>query len=102
TKLFHHAAQFTRNDPTIIRNAAEVEFLANRPNSLEYESERPVVGYFGAISSWFDIDMVTDAAEHFPEWNFVLVGSTLGCNIERALPIPNIHFMGEVPYSTLP
>ena len=42
----------------VIRNGAEVAFFAQKPAELEYAGSRPVVGYFGAISEWFDMDLV--------------------------------------------
>jgi len=86
----------------IIRNGAEVDFFSNRPKLLEFKSERPVVGYYGAISDWFDMELVIAAAKTFPGWDFVLVGSTFGCDVNRALQIPNIKLTGEVPYASLP
>jgi len=86
---------------TIIRNAAEITRFSARPKSLLYDGKRPVVGYYGAISEWFDIDLVISAAKYYPEYDFVLIGSTYMCDIQHAKKIKNIHFIGEVPYETL-
>ncbi|OYD25989.1 glycosyl transferase family 2 [Oceanimonas baumannii] len=67
-----------------------------------YQSERPVVGYYGAISEWFDMELVIASARAYPEWDFVLVGNTFGCDTEKAEKQPNIYFTGEVPYTELP
>ena len=89
-------------DNVLIRNAAEVEFFARRPGTLALSGERPVVGYFGAISEWFDMDLVVAAARARPDWDFVLVGSTYLCDTTAAEAQPNIRLVGEVPYETLP
>ena len=86
----------------LIRNGAEVSFFANRPKVLSYISDRPVVGYIGAISNWYDIDLVITAATAYPEWDFVLIGSTWGCDLKTAELLPNIKFLGEKPYADLP
>ncbi|MNG91367.1 putative teichuronic acid biosynthesis glycosyltransferase TuaH [compost metagenome] len=90
-----------KRDNVIIRNAAEVEFFGNQCTKVKYETTRKVVGYYGAISEWFDIDLVITGAEAYPEWDFVLVGNTFGCDISRAKKIKNIKFIGEVPYKDL-
>ena len=87
---------------TIIRNAGEIEFFRYRPEKLAYKSKRPVVGYFGAISEWFDIDLLCAAARHYSDWDFVLVGNVVNCDISCAKKLPNVSFIGEVPYTELP
>ena len=62
---------------------------------------RPVVGYFGAISDWFDADLVRYLAARRPEYSFVLIGHTFGADTS-ALDLPNIHLLGERPYADLP
>lgn len=91
-----------RTPTRMIRNAAEVDHFVEPPAKLALRASRPVVGYFGAISSWFDIDLVVDVARRFPEWDFVLVGSTFECDTEVAKGVANIRFTGEVPYAELP
>lgn len=86
----------------VVRNGAEVEFFMVRPLSLAFMSERPVVGYYGAISDWFDMELVIAAATALPDWDFVLVGATFGCDTRSAENVPNIRFTGEVPYGSLP
>jgi GT2 family glycosyltransferase/glycosyltransferase involved in cell wall biosynthesis len=87
----------------LVRNAAEVAHFAAAPDKLALQrDERPVIGYFGAISEWFDMPLVTAAARAHPEWRFVLVGSTFGCDVTQAKRLPNVEFIGEVPYADLP
>lgn len=64
---------------------------------------RPIIGYVGAISEWFDFDLLRDAIEKHPEWSFVLVGSTWGAPEHGDLAAkPNVQFLGEQPYETVP
>jgi hypothetical protein len=85
----------------LVRNAADVAFFAegfvDRP-----PGERPVVGYFGAIADWFNIEWIEHCAAARPDWDFRLVGRTDGCNISRAAKLPNVRFLGEKPYRELP
>ena len=82
----------------LIRNAGEVAYFGETPARLAYSSQRPVAGYLGAIADWFDIGLVTAAANRFPDWDFVLVGSTDYCDVAGAEKLANVKLIGEVPY----
>jgi GT2 family glycosyltransferase/glycosyltransferase involved in cell wall biosynthesis len=76
--------------PTLSR-PAEVFFM-----------EKPIIGYYGAIADWFDSELVRELALARPEWNFVLIGSTLYADLEPLQGLPNVVFLGEKPYEELP
>jgi GT2 family glycosyltransferase/glycosyltransferase involved in cell wall biosynthesis len=62
----------------------------------------PIIGYFGAISEWFDVDVVRELALRRPAWSFVLIGCTWGASVECLHVLPNVHLLGEMPYEQLP
>ena len=59
----------------LIRNGADAEFFAERcrPNN-RFGFDHPVVGYYGAIADWTDLDLISDLAAQNPQWQFVLAG----------------------------
>lgn len=62
---------------------------------------RPLAIYVGSLREWFDYDLVSWLAEQLPEMSFVLIGpdrAARGMLSER----PNIHLLGERPYSAVP
>lgn len=63
---------------------------------------RPVVGYFGAISDWFDADLVRYLAERRPGHTFVLIGHAFGADAAALEGLPNVELLGEKPYADLP
>lgn len=85
----------------MVRNAcAPVDFVdaaAPRP-----EGRRPVIGYFGAIAAWFDVDLVARVAAALPDHDFLLVGDDTAGVQQRLQHVPNVRFTGEVPYAELP
>lgn len=68
------------------------------------ETGRPMVGYYGAVAKWFDYDLLAYAAEAMPETDFVLIGKIYDESYRQSrLPgIPNVHFLGAVPYQQIP
>ena len=62
----------------------------------------PMIGYYGAISDWFDTALVAWLARQRPDWSFVLIGSTFGADLSPLQGLANVHLLGEKSYSTLP
>jgi glycosyltransferase involved in cell wall biosynthesis len=61
----------------------------------------PVVGFFGQIQSFIDLEMIDWMAAERPAWHFVLIGH-VGVP-SGTLPVrPNVHFLGKRPYAELP
>lgn len=86
----------------LIRNGADTKRFeaTNEPRSPQ--ERRPVVGYIGAISDWFDIELLAQCARALPEVDFVLVGDVTHPDVRAASALPNVQFIGEVPYSEAP
>jgi GT2 family glycosyltransferase len=88
----------------LVRNAADFEHFrqaATAPDALA-RRPRPMIGYYGAISDWFDVAAVRQVALARPQWSFVLVGSTAGADVSDLDTLPNVHLLGEKPYAALP
>jgi GT2 family glycosyltransferase/glycosyltransferase involved in cell wall biosynthesis len=62
----------------------------------------PIIGYYGAIADWFDSKLIAELAKARPDWNFVLIGSTLYADLAPLQGSPNVHLIGEAPYPQLP
>lgn len=87
----------------LIRNAADFEhFHTPTDLGLLETIPKPIIGYYGAISSWFDIGLIEQAARRRPDWHFVLIGHSYGAELEPLAPLSNVHLMGEQPYASLP
>jgi len=83
----------------LLRNGVDAGHFADvRPSA-----EGPLAaGYVGALEDWFDIDCLEAAARANPDVRFVIVGRVDHAPIERLRSLPNVQFMGEVPYHRLP
>lgn len=62
---------------------------------------RPVVGYFGLLAAWTDIELMAWLAEQRPQWNFLLVGHAK-VDVDVLARLPNVVLAGPQPYESLP
>jgi glycosyltransferase involved in cell wall biosynthesis len=61
----------------------------------------PVVGFFGLIADWVDVELLRVMALARPSWSIVLVGK-VATDILPLRGLPNVHLLGQKPYSMLP
>ena len=63
--------------------------------------KNPIVGYFGLLASYIDLDLIVDCAKAYPDFSFVILGR-YNVDISILNNLENIHYLGEVPYNNLP
>jgi GT2 family glycosyltransferase/glycosyltransferase involved in cell wall biosynthesis len=87
----------------LIRNATEFEHF-HEPCARRFVDAkgRRVIGYYGAIAEWFDLDLVREVAQAYPQAIVVLVGNDTVRAQEALAGVANVRFVGEVKYSELP
>lgn len=62
---------------------------------------RPIVGFFGSIHEWIDVELIAWLAGQRPQWSFLLVGHA-ATDVSTLRALPNVHLAGPQPYATLP
>lgn len=88
---------------TLIRNAGEYAHFSKAPDSIYRDPlNRRIIGYYGAIAEWFDLDLVEAIAKHHPECCVLLIGADTVNAESRLGRLSNIVFTGEVAYNRLP
>jgi glycosyltransferase involved in cell wall biosynthesis len=85
-------------DVALFRTAADPS-LPVAPGARDLP--RPIVGFYGLIEDWIDLDLVADLAERRPAWTFLMIGR-LAVDAGRAGRLPNVVFAGHQPYTDLP
>jgi len=101
-KLYEKSSQVS-DHVLMVKNGTDFDFFNHlEPNGQLDKIPRPIIGYYGAISDWFDTDLVEYAAINRPDWSFVLIGSTVGCDTSKLEKLTNVHLLGEKPYRDLP
>ena len=60
-----------------------------------------VLGFFGLVAPWIDIDLIASVARAAPDWTLELVGRA-EVDLAPLRALPNVRILPPVPYSELP
>ena len=61
----------------------------------------PVIGFFGLIEGWIDLELLHFLAKSRPSWTFLLLGR-VAVDVSALERLGNVVFPGPQPYATLP
>jgi GT2 family glycosyltransferase/glycosyltransferase involved in cell wall biosynthesis/SAM-dependent methyltransferase len=87
----------------LIRNASDYEHFAKVPDSIYRDPQgRQIIGYYGAIAEWFDLDLIEAVAKQHPDCCVLLIGSDTVNARSRLAKLNNVTLTGEVSYNQLP
>jgi glycosyltransferase involved in cell wall biosynthesis len=62
---------------------------------------RPVIGFFGLIADWVDVDLMAAVARRYPQGSLVVLGKAT-TDVSPLAALPNVHLLGRKPYADLP
>jgi glycosyltransferase involved in cell wall biosynthesis len=60
-----------------------------------------VIGFFGLIADWVDLEIIRYLAASRPEWSFLLIGE-VQTDVSALREMPNVHLLGRRSYQSLP
>lgn len=110
TKLYNDVAKYRKKNFKLVTNGVVYEHFNNIEKIVPKEmkvvvnEKKQIIGYYGALASWFDYKLVKEVAKLRKDWNIVLIGwdydGSLGKSSLRN--IENIHIIPSVPYEILP
>lgn len=63
--------------------------------------KKPVIGFFGLITEWIDVDLILTCVQKYPDYTFVLIGKTTR-DLSAFLDYKNFVYLGPVDYKVLP
>jgi glycosyltransferase involved in cell wall biosynthesis len=97
------AERFPAGRTLVLPHGADVE-LFRRPVAAPADlrrDRRRVAGFYGSLSDWLDVELLTTAARRLPDWDFVLIGE-----VRTALgdlpDLPNVRLLGVREHAALP
>ena len=62
---------------------------------------RPIIGFYGLLEAWLDVELLVYLARSRPEWTFLLIGRA-AVDVSALQSLPNVVFRGPQPYEMLP
>jgi glycosyltransferase involved in cell wall biosynthesis len=71
------------------------------PSSAAALRPGPVIGYFGLLAAWTDLDLLLAIARAHPDWQLLLVGHA-AVDVSQLQACANVHLVGPQPYESLP
>jgi glycosyltransferase involved in cell wall biosynthesis len=74
---------------------------SNNVEALNASLKPSVIGFFGLISNWVDIDLIVECAKTYPKYSFIIIGKSEQ-NIDEMIRLPNVEYLDEIPYKELP
>jgi glycosyltransferase involved in cell wall biosynthesis len=110
TNLYNQAQPFSKK-LILANNACDYNFFHNAKTTLinkeikeRLKSYKCVLGYYGALSHWFDYELIKNVAIKRPDWVWLLVGSELGNSTRDSgiKTLPNVICTGAKSYKNLP
>jgi glycosyltransferase involved in cell wall biosynthesis len=72
-----------------------------KPIPVMERLQRPIVGFFGLVGQWVDMQLITTLAEAFPQVSFVFIGGT-NAGVSQTAIARNVLWLGSIPYVELP
>jgi hypothetical protein len=105
-------AEAERPDILYVPNGVEYRRFANPSGAADLDPAftrllrdgKPVVGYYGAVASWLDVELLTETARRRTDWNFVVIGHRLddAPPLDSLETLPNVLVLSARKYETLP
>src|SRR5207244_10147747 len=86
-----------------IPNGADIEHFSQHaiPAAELRSIPRPIVGFVGGLSEWFDPNLVAELAQQRSRYSFVLVGPA-SIDTSRVRGLSNVTLLGPRSYAELP
>ena len=104
--LYRDKAQFNKNTYLVEHGVDHEHFSQARHEDLPIpqdirQLQKPILGFFGLIHEWIDLDLIEQLARLKPEWSIVMIGKS-SIDLTRFRQHRNVHFPGQMPYESLP
>jgi glycosyltransferase involved in cell wall biosynthesis len=93
TTLVRHGVDYSHFRRALDAETVVPEDVARLP--------RPVIGFFGLIADWVDVELMAQVAARFQAGSLALLGKVT-TNVSALERLPNVHLLGRKPYDALP
>jgi hypothetical protein len=103
--LKEFTSQFNPNT-LLLRNAVNFNHFSNNIDNelvdkIKRKYTRKVIGYFGVVYEWFDLNLIKKMAVEYKDCDIVIIGP-VKIKIDEMKSYSNVYFEGLIDYSLLP
>jgi hypothetical protein len=110
TKLYNDVAKHRKKNFKLVTNGVVYEHFSDIEKVVPGEMKKivkngkPIIGYYGALASWFDYKMVKEVANRRKDWNIVLIGWDYDGSFHDSglANLENVSVISSVEYKRLP
>lgn len=104
--LYEAKRAFNENTVLVTHGVDDEHFARATSAELTVPAEiaslpRPVLGFWGLLQDWIDVELLSDLARARPDWSIVLIGEA-ATDVSTIASLPNVHLLGRRPYAALP
>lgn len=93
TFLVRHGVEFEHFYSVLNKNVPLPEDVKN--------ISHPIIGFYGILADWIDLDLIEFLAKERTSWSFVLIGNST-VDVQKFKAIKNIYLLGPKAYMELP
>lgn len=85
-----------RPDTLLVENGVDLDrFRPEGEVASDLPQDRPVIGYHGAVATWFDLGLLAGLVALLPDFEFVVVGPIEAGLSDRLPAAPNLSWLGS-------
>ncbi len=107
SRVLHEAKRHLNPNVVMVPHGVDVEHFA-RATSPDVVAPaevatlaRPVLGFWGLLQDWLDVELIADVARQRPDWSIVLIGD-VATDVSALETLPNVYLLGRRDYGDLP
>ena len=105
-RLYQTKEPYNKNTFLVTHGVDVAHFRAacDTETSIPEEMKRlpgPVIGFFGLIADWVDLELIRFLAVSRPDCSFALIGK-ITTDVKLFNGLPNVHLLGQKSYEELP
>lgn len=94
--------RFPAEKTVLVEHGVDYElFSKDTPRAKDLPDHPLIAGFYGSIHDWLDMNIIAQAAQACPEWEFVFIGD-LHVDIDWLKPLKNVKFLGARAHDELP
>ncbi|NRA60334.1 MAG: glycosyltransferase family 1 protein [Psychrobium sp.] len=96
------ALKFPNKNTEIVPHGVDYQLFSTPvPRAKDLPSNKPIAGYYGSISSWIDLELLSETIAQMPQWNFVFIGD-ICVDVSVLTCYSNVYFLGRKEHNKLP